>query len=333
MANAIPEFVSQPNVSNKKRKQVEQTLAQQLRAPTSIWQQHMQLHRDHQFSSLLLNVLFDNVSSVCNPIPFITFSNQNFFDAKDENGGAIELLKKCYNDPMIRFIAIEGKIIYDFAREAHANAIVYDKKFKELERFDPWGGKSEVASRVDTAIKRFFFDIGFDIDFEDETKYFAPIAYCPMLGPQLIEGEVPNIDLFDPLGYCQYWSIYYLSERLKNQNLSRNQVVAKIMNEKASTSIEARQFIRRYAVLSNNIQEIFATTPETEHQTLMNSIREEIKYMGLDDFNNLVSERLERTGRILRGTVSNLKHVEVKSPKRRKIVKGKKKFSMKDFVF
>ena len=106
-----------------------------------------------------------------------------------------------------------GKIL-----EAHANALVYDKETRILERYEPNGGSYGHFDQqgLDKALQSYFSDkIGF---------YNEPNISCP-LGLQDIEGDENNDGAKNIGGNCAAWSLYYMELRLANPTMTAKEVV------------------------------------------------------------------------------------------------------------
>ena len=145
----------------------------------------------------------------------------------------------------------------------HANVLIYDRKRKELERFEPNGGRklenwcilaedfknTRMALRLpngwcsgeslDIAIIKHLKPI---IGFE---TYFNNRTYCPKIGPQARQSL--KRQGVDPGGFCQYWSIYYIDLRLSNPDTPRKTLVYNVMNNIENMTSDFGEFIRAYA--------------------------------------------------------------------------------------
>ena len=103
----------------------------------------------------------------------------------------------------------------------HANVILIDKELKQVERFEPHGSKSIMASkRIDNLLKESFGKIGY--------TYFSPKSFCPKKSVQAIHGQAKN-PLYKDLGYCTIWSLWYIDTRLLNQSKTRDETINMII--------------------------------------------------------------------------------------------------------
>lgn len=118
-----------------------------------------------------------------------------------------------------RFIVFSVLLVSDTIRESHANALIYDKESRELERFEPNGAgyKSYNQAGLDAALVAFFGErIG---------AYIEPAGFCP-IGIQKLENNEKNAGAKDIGGNCAVWSLYFMELRLSNPSLSRKDVLA-----------------------------------------------------------------------------------------------------------
>lgn len=104
----------------------------------------------------------------------------------------------------------------------HANAILIDRELKQVERFEPHGSYTHMASdALDKLLDISFSKIGY--------TYFRPINFCPKYSVQSIHHMAKN-PLYKDIGYCTIWSSWYMDTRLLNPSKSRNQTVDMIID-------------------------------------------------------------------------------------------------------
>lgn len=113
--------------------------------------------------------------------------------------------------------------------KGHANLLLLDNRTKELERFEPHGTKIlniYKENELDKSIEKLFKEkLGI-------TKYYPPEHICPGIGPQSRQEqeyrkEKQNLkDIVDlKSGTCVAWTMFYGDLRLRNHDVSRDQVV------------------------------------------------------------------------------------------------------------
>lgn len=164
-----------------------------------------------------------------------------------------ERLQDCNNDKSKRFIFI--LLSYDFPDSAHAGALLYEKKNKVLERFEPhgtWLNEYIDYSKYDQKILNKFKRLGIKVK-----KYILPITYTNNQSLQDIEQDnLPRLKI-DPGGYCAYWSLLYLDQRMSKPDKTRDEII-KYLKNKIDKAIENKKnpmelIVRQYASFFDKI--------------------------------------------------------------------------------
>lgn len=103
----------------------------------------------------------------------------------------------------------------------HANFLIYNKKLKLLERFEPHGYTSTDShySVIDKAVIKYFFGLKIPID-EYNNNLFADKCY---LGPQ--NQQTP--EAYEKGGFCVAWTLFVLELRVSHPELTTDQVLKK----------------------------------------------------------------------------------------------------------
>ena len=167
-------------------------------------------------------------------------------------------IKKCYNDGKYRFIIIPFSIV---GAGGHHTVLIYDKKLKEMEWFDPNGityfpypyfSKYE---KTDKVITKLFNE---NIDENMIQKFYNPLDFCPIGLQHLQHNEKEMVKDKDPEGFCTSWSFWFIELRLSNPNLSREKLLkyatSNLVNNKEKS---LTKFIRGYSVFLDIIVEGF----------------------------------------------------------------------------
>ena len=95
------------------------------------------------------------------------------------------------------------------------NSLLHDTTNNTLERFESYSGRDgNYDKKVDDVIKSYFPTV----------TYIKPLDYCPRVGVQDLD-ELRQMNDYDPIGYCSYWSSWYLDYRLSNPDYSREQLI------------------------------------------------------------------------------------------------------------
>ena len=139
----------------------------------------------------------------------------------------------------------------------HQNCYIYDIKKRELEIFEPFGGRVyefvnlfnlyNVYSQLKSYFRIELEKINIDLNYT-----YQPINYCP-LGPQRYNNMTQIVN--PPGGYCAAWSLYYLDARLSNPNVPRDKLIKSLLEElKDETAI----FINSYSsfILNNFLKNV-----------------------------------------------------------------------------
>jgi len=155
-------------------------------------------------------------------------------------------IRFCYLKP-IRFIFIwltltelESCSIPQNRNIAHANVLIYDKKFFSLERFDPHGFNDKFDTPLLDLILPDFFSYYLPIN-----NFYTPLSYCPRISFQLREEIIEKLST-DPGGFCSAWTLWYIDLRLSNPDISRQEIVQFAINN-ISNSGSFKNFIRNYS--------------------------------------------------------------------------------------
>ena len=124
--------------------------------------------------------------------------------------------------PKVRFIYLKLTLI-PHSSGTHANLILFDKKTKEMVRFEPYGfidvlDEKELNETLKTLGEELF---GKDI------KYIKPSDYAKDYRFQVVsdDGNDDNKKMGDPTGYCLAWCFWFIELRLKNPDEPLEQLI------------------------------------------------------------------------------------------------------------
>jgi len=163
--------------------------------------------------------------------------------------------------PLDLVMEINGK------RAAHANVLVYRKKFNHIEHFEPHGsryyGKNSDSSvkSINLLIRIFIGCINQEL-YERSDGAEPPIdlvesdKVCPYFGFQYREEGSDYIKIFDKEGggYCVAWSMFFTELCLRNPHMTSNQIISYIFNQdikKKEIDNYFRKIIRGYVLFIN----------------------------------------------------------------------------------
>ena len=157
-----------------------------------------------------------------------------------------------------RFVGIFVYIKWNCkSNSAHFNSLLFDKKSKKVERFEPYTSFNE--SKYLNVVSKF------DILFSKLLKknltnysYIIPSGFCPKKGFQQKEEQsllsvktlktLGNYQLNnDPGGFCGAWVLYFLNLRLENPDIDSKNLLKNVYKYLESDKHSFRSFIRNYS--------------------------------------------------------------------------------------
>jgi hypothetical protein len=125
-------------------------------------------------------------------------------------------------------------ILFNFFQKnwAHANALIYRRKFNTFEHYEPHGifsDKEVPQVKINSILKRIIYHINYMNKkkhyyyFEEDVKYISPEENCPTgIGFQKIENQLPSFK--KERGFCALWSLFFLELSLLNPELSNKEI-------------------------------------------------------------------------------------------------------------
>jgi len=163
--------------------------------------------------------------------------------------GLDTLFKKFLKDNCRYFVIPIG---IELAQGSHANMLIYDKKYNELERFEPDGSKPPngffyFPDELDTYIYQYFSNLS------DDIEYQKPINAIPRISFQRYE----NMERANERGYCGAWSSWYAYQRIRT-GIKMNKLIPKLLQKIRGSNLKFKQIVRNYAsIMSNNRDNLF----------------------------------------------------------------------------
>lgn len=129
----------------------------------------------------------------------------------------------------------------------HANIMIYDLKYKTLERFDSLGNVNSKCVRVkniDTKIKKVFQDRMGDDFVRKYLKPFTKYKIFQELQDLENDKKLPT----DPeYGFCSAWACWWSDLRLANPDYDRNELVDIALKKILKSGESLTSFIRKYS--------------------------------------------------------------------------------------
>jgi len=138
---------------------------------------------------------------------------------------------------------------------SHANYLIYDSKFNEIERFEPFGSSAPYKfdysyGLLDKLLEKKFKSIDTNI------KYISPKDYMPKIGFQFYDSlETNRRKIGDPGGFCALWAIWYAEQRLIYCDISREKLVNKMIGAIKKQNMSFKNLIRNYSKNITNIRD------------------------------------------------------------------------------
>lgn len=193
---------------------------------------------------------------------------------------------RCVNNPNIRFVVIPAKFVYvscgpdtlSRTPDAHANMILYDKKTKTMERFEPWGFLDQYdTDEFDREFSNWILNAPENSELPIN-YYLGATEICPREGHQFLQemdpsaGELPGgekAQFFNLLAesdeflqkvtdagaarpnlimnFCSIWSNWYANLRMTNPGIAPARVIEESINLLKNDPRGMSVFILRYA--------------------------------------------------------------------------------------
>lgn len=147
-------------------------------------------------------------------------------------------------------------LLWDIEKGAHANSFLLDLNEMTVEIFEP-NGYSYIAHQntYDDQEYRKALTHYFGKKFGRVRLIFVD-EFCPRFSFQTIQhmrkkDGIEAVQQFDPVGFCQAWSVWWITYRLKNPNKTREELVRKAFTYFSDRNMT--RFIRHYAKLQQSI--------------------------------------------------------------------------------
>ena len=128
------------------------------------------------------------------------------------------------------------------SKKGHVNSIIYNKKTKELEYFEPYGLQKD----QDFLLRRNMME-GIKNDLVSKGLLIKSINYISkdLPGPQHFNSQ-EQVCKGDPWGFCQVWSFWFIDYRVKHYNKNANELVQNFLDKFIKDQIPFKNFIRNY---------------------------------------------------------------------------------------
>jgi len=163
-----------------------------------------------------------------------------------------ENFKKCISNSKVEFIIIPlGIELYE---GSHANYLIYNKKTKELERFEPYGYDAPYKFNYNPKLLDNIISFKFS-EIDSGIIYIKPSQYLPKVGFQSFEvSESKTRKIGDPGGFCALWAIWYVDMRLTYPEIDRKKLTDQLLKEIKKQLLSFKNVIRNYSINILNIR-------------------------------------------------------------------------------
>lgn len=212
----------------------------------------------------------------------ITWKNNNLIINKVFTDLLGKLLKKSK-----RFIIIPLGIELD--ENAHSNYLLYDKETNEIERFEPYGCATLKdfnynSKLLDEKLEKYFGLVINNIKYINPEKFMSSICF------QHLDAMETNMRKYgDPGGFCAVWSIWYVDMRTTYHEISRSELINKLMKNISYRNYSFKNLIRGYSEKIVNLRNKFLNYGGI---TINDWINERYEKTQLDEVFNLIGKYL-----------------------------------------
>jgi len=195
----------------------------------------------------------------------------NYFLEVEE--GVVDALDEFFEKPEKRFfmtrLNIHSKDYKPGMKSgfwAHANLLIYDRFYNEIEIWEPHGyqfGRAEDAEvpQMYDAIKAWMHEKVREGILPHEVSLILPMDYCPV-GEFFQRREAIDFVRGEEAGLCETWAWWYIDTRLANPTINRKEAVKLALNQLRSLP-DVRVYIRKYKqAIDSQLQEITALGQE-----------------------------------------------------------------------
>jgi hypothetical protein len=141
---------------------------------------------------------------------------------------------------------------------SHANIILWDIKNKTVERFEPNGSNYPVGFNYNPELLDVLLENKFK-NYDNNIKYFKPSNFLPTIGLQILENleTLKSKKIGDPNGFCGVWCIWWIFQRINNNNIPLENIANKLINNIKLDNISFKNIIRNFSNKITQIRDTF----------------------------------------------------------------------------
>lgn len=174
----------------------------------------------------------------------------------------INNFKKIVNNFLVILLGIE------LPQGAHSNILLYDKKNKSIERFEPHGKHNPSyfyynSDLLDKLLEQNLKNI------LPGVEYISPTKYLPKIGFQSYESNQPRIG--GPEGYCVAWCLWYARQRCKYPDIPRQILITKLFVTIKKKTLFLKDIISSFAKEITNYRDILLNNNNITLNNVLNN--------------------------------------------------------------
>jgi hypothetical protein len=198
-------------------------------------------------------------------------------DDDDSEGGDFDISKLFRGPSNPSCYTIDNNIYF------HANYLLFDIKYKEVERFEPHGsdhptGLNYNSNLLDYNLTNILTTFNF--------TYIKPYKFLSKIGFQKIEiSELDNTFYGDPNGFCSLWCIWWADMRLSNVDISRYRLNTILTRQLINDHISFKKLIRNYSIFITDIRDKLLSKANTNNNEWINDV---IPEKNINKLNNVL---------------------------------------------
>jgi hypothetical protein len=137
---------------------------------------------------------------------------------------------------------------------SHANILFYDIKKNTIERFEPNGANYPKGFNYNPKLMDQLLELKFK-KINQDIKLIKPYEYLPVIGFQMLENI--NYDkckrIGDPNGFCGVWCIWWIYHKMKNLQISSEELATRLITSIKLDNNDFKKVIRNF---SKNITDL-----------------------------------------------------------------------------
>jgi len=162
-------------------------------------------------------------------------------------------------------------VIITNSNSFHANVLIYNFKYKTIERFDPYGNVN-IYGNGDIDIDNVLCD---ELTWNTEFEYIKPSCYLPDISFQTISNEtfIKNQKIGDINGFCLVWCMWFIEMKLLNMSLNTQLLIKNMLYILDNLKIKFSVYIRNYADFLTQIKILLLVNNKFPYEYINSKIK------------------------------------------------------------